>query len=160
MEAGEPHGITPLGLDALDMVRIEAGLVFGGHDFDSTTDPFEAGIGFTVPTKKDEDFIGKAALERRRANPNAQARRPGDCRQRDGRPRRSDLRRPRPRRRGHQRHALADLEKDDRARTPRRRQAAPGTELEIGNLDGQQKRLAATVVRFPFYDPTKSRMRV
>jgi aminomethyltransferase len=67
--AGEPHGIAPMGLDALDMVRIEAGLVFGGHDFDTTTDPIEAGIGFTVPTKKTEDFIGKEALERRRANP-------------------------------------------------------------------------------------------
>ncbi len=34
-----------------------------------TTDPIEAGIGFTVPSKKEEDYIGKAAIERRRANP-------------------------------------------------------------------------------------------
>src|SRR5690606_26512874 len=67
--AGAPFGLQPFGFEALDMVRIEAGLVFGGHDFDSTTDPFEAGIAFTVPQKKEEEFIGRTALERRRANP-------------------------------------------------------------------------------------------
>ena len=31
-------------------------------------DPFEAGIGFTVPLKsKEDDFVGRAALERRKA---------------------------------------------------------------------------------------------
>ena len=30
-----------------------------------------------------------------------------------------------------------------------------GTEVEAGKLDGHQKRILATVVRFPFYDPTK-----
>ena len=34
-----------------------------------------------------------------------------------------------------------------------------GTKLEIGKLDGHQKRISATVVSFPFYDPTKSRVR-
>jgi aminomethyltransferase len=62
MAAGEKHGIAPMGFTALDMVRIEAGLVFGGHDFDSTTDPLEAGISFTVPSKKEDDYIGKAAV--------------------------------------------------------------------------------------------------
>ena len=69
MAAGQPLGLQPFGFDALDMVRIEAGLVFGGHDFNSTVDPFEAGIAFTVPQKKEDDYIGKAALEKRRANP-------------------------------------------------------------------------------------------
>ena len=42
------------------MVRIEAGLIFYGYEFDDQTDPFEAGIGFTVPLKtKEDDFIGK-----------------------------------------------------------------------------------------------------
>ena len=30
---------------------------------------------------------------------------------------------------------------------------------EIGQLDGLQKRISATVVRFPFYDPDKERPR-
>ena len=34
-----------------------------------------------------------------------------------------------------------------------------GTEVEVGKLDGHQKRIPATVVRFPFYDPDKSRVR-
>ena len=34
-----------------------------------------------------------------------------------------------------------------------------GTEVEVGKLDGYQKRIPATVVRFPFYDPDKSRVR-
>ena len=34
-----------------------------------------------------------------------------------------------------------------------------GTEVEIGKIDGHQKRIGAKVVGFPFYDPTKSRVR-
>ena len=34
-----------------------------------------------------------------------------------------------------------------------------GTEVEVGKLDGLQKRIPATVVRFPFYDPDKTRPR-
>jgi len=37
--------------------------------------------------------------------------------------------------------------------------AALGTELQIGKLDGLQKRLPAAVVRFPFHDPEKTRVR-
>ena len=35
--------------------------------------------------------------------------------------------------------------------------AEPGTEVEVGKLDGHQKRIPATVVRVPFYDPDKTR---
>ena len=34
-----------------------------------------------------------------------------------------------------------------------------GTEVEVGKIDGHQKRISAKVVGFPFYDPTKSRVR-
>ena len=34
-----------------------------------------------------------------------------------------------------------------------------GTQVEVGKIDGHQKRIPATVVQFPFYDPTKSRVR-
>jgi len=37
--------------------------------------------------------------------------------------------------------------------------AGLGCEVEVGKLDGQQKRLPATVVPFPFYDPEKTRVR-
>ncbi len=35
----------------------------------------------------------------------------------------------------------------------------PGSKVEVGKLDGLQKRIPATVVRFPFYDPDKTRPR-
>ncbi len=67
---GEDLGLKPMGLQALDMVRIEAGLIFAGYDFSDQTDPFEAGIGFTVPLKsKTDDFIGRDALIRRKEHP-------------------------------------------------------------------------------------------
>ena len=34
-----------------------------------------------------------------------------------------------------------------------------GTEVEVGKLDGHQKRIPAVVVPFPFYDPEKKRVR-
>jgi aminomethyltransferase len=67
--AGEPHGIAPLGLDALDLVRVDAGLIFKGYEYEGEEDPFEAGIGFTVPRDKTDDYVGKEALARRRENP-------------------------------------------------------------------------------------------
>ena len=33
------------------------------------------------------------------------------------------------------------------------------TEVEVGKIDGHQKRIAAKVISFPFYDPTKSRVK-
>ena len=50
-EHGKDLGITPMGLEGLDMVRIEAGLIFYGYEFNDQTDPFEAGIGFAVAIK-------------------------------------------------------------------------------------------------------------
>jgi aminomethyltransferase len=159
MAAGKPHGVAPFGLEALDMVRIEAGLIFGGYDFDSTTDPLEAGIGFAVPPKKAADYIGKAAIEARRASPRmklvglelaAQEKAaPGDAvyvgRAHVGKVT-SATRSP-------------VLKKNIALARVEATHAANGTVLEIGKLDGMQKRLAAIVVPFPFYDPEKTRVR-
>jgi aminomethyltransferase len=38
--------------------------------------------------------------------------------------------------------------------------AEAGTEVEIGKIDGHQKRIPARVVPFPFYDPEKARPRM
>lgn len=160
MAAGTPLGLTPFGFEALDMVRIEAGLVFGGHDFDSTTDPFEAGIGFTVPAKKEEDYIGRAAIEKRRANPLRKLvglEIAGNETPSHGDPVfvgraqvglvTSAMRSPLLKR------TLAFARVDVT-------HAAPDTRLEVGRLDGLQKRLKATVVPIPFYDPKKERVRM
>ena len=71
-EAGQPHGLKPLGLEALDMIRIEAGLIFAGYEFDDQVDPFEAGIGFAVKLDSEDDFVGKEALIERKAHPQRQ----------------------------------------------------------------------------------------
>ena len=34
-----------------------------------------------------------------------------------------------------------------------------GTEIEIGKIDGHQKRIPAKIVGFPHYDPQKTRVR-
>ena len=34
-----------------------------------------------------------------------------------------------------------------------------GNEVEIGKIDGHQKRIPAKIVSFPHYDPTKSKVR-
>ncbi|ELZ02018.1 glycine cleavage system aminomethyltransferase GcvT [Natrialba asiatica] len=57
----------PCGLGARDTLRIEAGLLLSGQDFDHESNPrtpYEAGIGFTVAL--DTEFVGRDALERAR----------------------------------------------------------------------------------------------
>lgn len=161
MEAGKPHGLTPLGLEALDMLRIEAGLVFAGYEFDSQTDPFEAGIGFTVAVKGNEEFIGRDAVLRRRENPQRllvglelegnETASQGDCVHVAG-----------------GRAQVGVITSGTRSPILRKNIAlcrmdvacsALGTEVEVGKLDGHQKRIPATVVRFPFYDPDKTKPR-
>ena len=49
---------------------MKLGLIFYGYEFDDKTDPFEAGIGFTVPLKtKEDDFIGKEELIKEKSKP-------------------------------------------------------------------------------------------
>jgi aminomethyltransferase len=62
---GAPLGLVPAGLGARDTLRLEAALPLYGHELDDTTSPLEAGLGRFV--RFDErDFIGRAAIERRR----------------------------------------------------------------------------------------------
>ena len=157
-EHGRDLGLRPMGLAALDMVRIEAGLSFAGYDFSDQTDPFEAGIGFTVPLKsKPDDFIGRDALIRRRDTP--QHRFVG-----------LDI------------DSAVDVGHGDALYVGRAQigvvtsatrspilgrnialarvdvsHAAPGTAVEVGKLDGQQKRLPAQIVTLSHYDPKKTR---
>lgn len=159
-EAGRPHGLAPLGLDALDMLRIEAGLVVSGNEFDDQTDPFEAGIGFTVPLQtKEDDFVGREALLSRKAHPQRvlvglelagnEPAGHGDC--------------------VHVGRTQVGVVTSG-TRSPILRStialcrmavqyADLGTEVEVGKLDGHAKRIPARVVRFPFYDPDKERPR-
>jgi aminomethyltransferase len=155
---GRDLGLKPMGLAALDMVRIEAGLIFAGYDFSDETDPFEAGIGFTVPLKsKTADFIGRDALIRRKEHPsrkfvgldiesNVDVGH-GDC-VHVGRAQigvvTSSTRSP-------------ILGKNIALARIDLAHSEVGTEVEIGKLDGQQKRLPARIVPLSHYDPKKTR---
>lgn len=158
IEVGQPYGLVPLGLAALDILRIEAGLAFAGYEFCDQTDPFEAGIGFCVSDKA-ADFIGKQSLAERKTYPRhklvglifgsnetichgdpvyvgrAQI---GVITSATYSPKFE--------------HWIA-LCRIDVA------YAELGKQVEVGKLDGHQKRIAATVVRLPHYDPNKARVR-
>lgn len=58
-------GARPMGHHALDACRIEKGFRHMGHDLGPEITPLEAGLGFAVDWGK--DFLGRAALERQRA---------------------------------------------------------------------------------------------
>ncbi|TDP46114.1 glycine cleavage system aminomethyltransferase GcvT [Zavarzinia compransoris] len=59
----EPE-VSPIGLGARDSLRLEAGLCLYGHDIDTTTDPIEASLAWTVPKRRREaaDFPGAARV--------------------------------------------------------------------------------------------------
>ncbi len=158
-DAGTPRGLRPAGLDALDMLRIEAGLVFAGIDFDDTHTPFESAIGFTVAKTKQDDYIGKAALAQARSY---------------SRHRLVGLELD-----GNEMAIAGDGVYVDRehvgtitsaTRSPILRSnialcrikathAEPGRSVEVGKLDHHRKRIAAVTSALPFYDPEKKRVR-
>ncbi|MBI3523590.1 MAG: glycine cleavage system aminomethyltransferase GcvT [Betaproteobacteria bacterium] len=55
-------GIAPCGLGCRDTLRLEAGMNLYGQDMDETVTPLESGLAWTLATKDQRDFIGKAAL--------------------------------------------------------------------------------------------------
>ncbi|MEV8086903.1 GcvT family protein [Streptomyces nigra] len=65
--AAEPLGGVLAGRGAFNSLRLEKGYRSFGTDMTFEHDPYEAGLGFAVRPDKD-DFIGKAALERRRTD--------------------------------------------------------------------------------------------
>jgi aminomethyltransferase len=62
---GAAHGLQPAGLGARDTLRLEAGMALYGHELDSTTTPWEAGLDWVVKLDKG-DFVGRDALVRQR----------------------------------------------------------------------------------------------
>ena len=67
LEAGKPVDAAPIGLGARDTLRLEMRYALYGNDIDATTNPLEAGLGWVVKPAKG-DFLGKAAIERVRAD--------------------------------------------------------------------------------------------
>ncbi|MDG2474484.1 MAG: DUF1989 domain-containing protein [Paracoccaceae bacterium] len=159
-EVGASFDMAPLGLEALNLLRVEAGLIFAGYEFSDQVNPFEAGIGFTVPLKtQTAQFIGRYVLEERKANPQKQLvglvveggtlPATGDC-IRIGKAQIGEIT-----------SAIKSpiLEKTIALARVDVVHSQIGNKLEIGQLDGQQKRLKAEIVPFPHFDPKKERVK-
>lgn len=158
MAVGASQGLVPMGGHALDMLRIEAGLMIAGAEFGPDVDAMESGLGFAVDFNKPA-FIGRAALERNAAAPRRklvgllldgmEAPHHGDAiflgREQIGVVTSGS---PSPQL-GHA-IAMARLAVEN---------ATLGTEVEIGKLDGHMKRLPAHVVDLPFLDPKREKAR-
>ncbi len=75
MAAGRDFRIQPVGLDAMDIARIEAGYIMNGVDYHSAnscliesrkSSPYEIGLGWSVDLDR-APFIGQAALKAEKA---------------------------------------------------------------------------------------------
>ena len=56
-------GAQPAGLGARDTLRLEAGMNLYGQDMNDTTNPLDAGLGWTIDRATNRNFIGKSAME-------------------------------------------------------------------------------------------------
>ena len=160
MDAGKEEGLIPAGFGALDLLRIEAGLILFGNEFDGQVDPFEAGVGFTVPLKtKNEDFIGKDILIKRKENPQKkmvglelagkEKANHGDC-VHIGRSQVGIITSGCISPTLNKNIALCRIDVGH---------SELDTEVEVGKIDGHQKRIPAKIVPFPHYDPKKLKVR-
>ncbi|MGD8413918.1 MAG: aminomethyltransferase family protein [Candidatus Latescibacterota bacterium] len=75
LAAGKPHGALPAGLDAMDVARIEAGFILNGVDYFNAlhamidrrkSTPLEMSLGWAVQLKR-APFTGSAALRQEKA---------------------------------------------------------------------------------------------
>ncbi|MEM8774542.1 MAG: aminomethyltransferase family protein, partial [Pseudomonadota bacterium] len=158
MKAGAPHGLVPMGGTALDMLRIEAGLMIAGAEFGPDSDAMESGLGFAVDFNKPQ-FFGRDALERNAAAPRRklvglkfagnEAPSHGDG-VFDGREQvgviTSACASPQL---GHA-IAMARVAIEN---------SEIGEHLEVGKLDGHMKRLPAVITEVPFLDPKREKAR-
>lgn len=62
LEFGEEFGIKPIGLGARDTLRLEAALHLYGNDLNENTTPIEAGLSWSVPKTKTENYNGKETI--------------------------------------------------------------------------------------------------
>ena len=185
-EAGEPHGIRPAGIRALDVARVEAGLILIEAEYTSARhaisleqqySPFEIGLGRLVDLGK-PTFVGRRALEleRRRGGPAAPARRArarldrhrGDVRaprpasdgvRRRAARRRARLQGGRARRPGDEHRLGTDDQEDGRVRlAPARISPGVGTRVSVEwSVEGERGKVGATVVELPFLDLARKR---
>lgn len=157
--AGRPHGLRPIGLSAIETLRIESGLLFPDVDyFPHQTDPYEVRLDNVIKLDKATDFVGRDALRAIAAEGTPrllttlriegdQVPEYGAAVTRDG----ADV--------GIVRSPCQspsfDMEVIAMAAIDREL-ASEGTRVDVALGDGT---VAATVAQFPLYDPQKTRPR-
>ena len=67
MSAGTSYGLRHAGLKALASLRMEKAYRDYGHDIDNTDSVLEVGLGFAVDLSRPTDFIGRGAVEQKKA---------------------------------------------------------------------------------------------
>jgi sarcosine oxidase, subunit alpha len=63
LEAGAPVGIRPFGLEPQRVLRLQKMHIIVGQDTDSESNPYAAAMPWIVKLDRDQDFIGRWALE-------------------------------------------------------------------------------------------------
>ena len=63
LAAGQDHGIRPFGLEPQRVLRLQKLHILVGQDTDAESNAFEAAMPWIVKLDKEEDFIGRWALE-------------------------------------------------------------------------------------------------
>ncbi len=63
LAAGKPHGLRPFGLEPQRILRLQKMHILVGQDTDSESTPFGAAMPWIVKLDKEQDWIGKWALE-------------------------------------------------------------------------------------------------
>jgi sarcosine oxidase subunit alpha len=64
LDAGADHGLRPFGLEPQRILRLQKMHILVGQDTDSESNPYAAAMPWIVKLDKEQDFIGKWALER------------------------------------------------------------------------------------------------
>jgi len=152
LAAGQSQGVMAAGLGCRDTLRLEAAMPLYGHELNETTDPFTAGLAFAVKLDK-AAFIGREALVQAKANSSRRKRvglvlaikriaREGTEVFSVNGPKVGDVT---------SGTASPTLDKSIAMAYVAPDNAAVGTELEV-DIRGQ--RVAATVVKLPFYKRT------
>jgi sarcosine oxidase subunit alpha len=62
-EAGQAHGLTPYGTEAMHVLRAEKGFIIVGQETDGTATPDDLGLSWAIGKTK-PDFVGKRSLAR------------------------------------------------------------------------------------------------
>lgn len=63
LEKGKSIGIVPCSFNCIDMVRVEAALLFYPYDMNEENTPWEVGLGFAIAKDKEADYRGRTALQ-------------------------------------------------------------------------------------------------